>query len=358
MVRSSLRVACSIAVLALAACSSSGGAAVPTDAGSTGGGLKPGNTAWCTGDAPGCSAIDVCGVCVPQPGNELVRTNDTKEYNGTGAPDVSCFDAATPPKPAGESKNVRMHGHVKPFASGADSKDVKIEIFEEELDGSGMPTGKLGRLVATTYSDLAAGTVREEIVKKSGVESTIKYYPYTVEGIPTEKPLIIKTSGKDASAGWFDLYDYNQVAWNDQLDGEGAWHVDIRALADNDYASILKTAYNRPPEPGQSAIAGEVHDCGDVRLSQATVELGPKSTLPLFYMSEVEDDPLPDSSRRATGKLGLYAVGGLQPNVYRLSAAGKLGGEPVALGSYQVQTFANSVTVYTFRGLRPWQIKK
>ena len=129
MFRSSLRAACSIAVLALAACSSSGGAAVPTDAG--GSGFKPGNAAWCGGEAAGCNAVDVCGVCVDQPGKDLARATDTKEYSGTGAPDVSCFDAATPPRPAGESKKVRMHGHVKPFASGADSKDVKIEIFEE-----------------------------------------------------------------------------------------------------------------------------------------------------------------------------------------------------------------------------------
>lgn len=357
MLRSSLRVACSIAVLALAACSSSG-AAVPTDGGTSGSGLTPENTTWCTGEAAGCNAVNVCGVCVQKPTKDLVRTNDTKEYTGTGAPDVSCFDAAGLPKPAGTSKNVTMHGHVKPFASGADSKDVKIEIYEEELDGAGMQTGKLGRLVATTFSDPAAGEIREEIVKKSGIESTIRYYPYKVEGIPTEKPLIIKTSGKDASAGWFELYDFNQVAWNDKLDGTGAWQVDIRALADNDYASILKTAYNRPPEGGKSAIAGEVHDCGDVRLSNATAELGPKSTLPLFYMSEAEDDPLPDGDRRATGKLGLYAVGGLAPNVYRLSAVGNIDGKPVALGSYQVQTFANAVTVYTFRGLRPWQVKK
>ena len=94
------------------------------------------------------------------------------------------------------------------------------------------------------------------------------------------------------------------------------------------------------------------------RLSNATVEINPKASLGLFYLSEVEDDPLPDSKRKGTGKLGLYAVGGLAPSVYSIGAAGLLGGETVSLGSYRVQTFPDSVSVFTFRGLRPWQVSK
>jgi hypothetical protein len=107
----------------------------------------------------------------------------------------------------------------------------------------------------------------------------------------------------------------------------------------------MKAAYNQPPEAGESAIAGEVHDCGDVRVSNATVQTQPKSRLGLVYLSEVEDDPLPDTSRRGTGKLGLYATGGLSPGVHTVSAAGTIGADIVALGSYKISTFANSLSV-------------
>ena len=45
-------------------------------------------------------------------------------------------------------------------------------------------------------------------------------------------------------------------------------------------------------------------------MSNASVAISPASPLGLIYLSENEDDPLPDKSLRATGKLGLYAVGG------------------------------------------------
>ena len=355
-----------VVVLATVACSSE--PSVPFEQPDTGvatGLVTPANAHWCKDPAPaGCSAVNVCGACVSKPPGALTRTTDAKEYTGSGAPDVSCFNAATPPAPIGTSKNVKMKGYVKIFANGPDSKNVKLEIYEEEMVG-GLPTGKLGRLVGTTTSNNMApacsATVtfpcaKEETKIKSGVESKRMLYPYELDGIPTEKSLIAKTSEAIADAGWFPLYDFNVAARNDKLNATGEFEFDVRALGNDDYASIMKAAYNRPPEGGEAAIAGEVHDCGDVRVSNATVQTQPKSRLGLIYLSEVEDDPLPDTSRQGTGKLGLYAAGALTPGVFQVSAAGMIGTDIVALGSYKVSTFPNSVSVYTFRGLRPWQI--
>jgi hypothetical protein len=370
MLRSSF-VACSVVFLTVA-CSSGESEPYPPPDGGASGLVTPTNAYWCTDPAPtGCAAVNVCGACVDKPRAELTRTTDTKEYAGSGAPDVSCFDQATPPTPIGTSKTVKMKGWVKIFANGPDSKNVKVEIYEEEVDSAGMPTGKLGKLVGTATSNASVAACPEpydptkfpcsktEKKMKSGVESTRVLYPYELDvPVPTEKPLVAKTSESITDGGWFPLYDWNVAARNDKLTAAGEFEFDVRALGNDDYASILKAAYSRPPQGGESAIAGEVHDCGDVRVSNATVQVNPKSRLLMFYLSEVEDDPLPDSSRTATGKLGLYAVGGLKPGVSQVSAAGLLGGQVVTLGSYKISTFADSVSVYTFRGLRPWQIPK
>lgn len=357
----------SVALLLLAACSSS--STEPVDAGGSGGAVTPANAAFCGVAAPAsCSKVAVCGVCVANPAKEATRTTDTKEYKGTGAVDASCFSGT--PTPVGTSKNVKMKGWVKIFANGPDSKGVKIDVYEEELDASGVPTGKLGKLVGSTTGIDTAGLcsaspdfpcAKTEDKVKSGVTSTRTLFPYQIDGIPTEKPLIVRTSG---DVDWLPLYDYNVAARNDKLNATGEFEFDLRALANDDYASILKAAYNQPPQGGEAAIAGEVHDCGDVRISNSTVAVAPTPFVsgtprfPLVYLSEVEDDPLPDTSRNATGKLGLYAVGGVKPGVYTVSSAAKIGADLVTLGSYKVQTFADSVSVYTFRGLRPWQVVK
>ncbi|MEO7095380.1 MAG: hypothetical protein ABI175_19140, partial [Polyangiales bacterium] len=294
----------------------------------------------------------------------IARTTDTKEYFGSGAPDVACLSGTglKPLDPAA-SKKVTMRGYVKIFANGPDSRNVKVEVFKEILDAGGQPTGQLGELVGTTVSTdkLPDGTAtKTETITKAGKDETRVLYPYEIVGaIPTEAPLIVKTSSKTAVDvdGWFPLYDFNQVVRNDGVSGD-LWSFDVRALGNDDYASILKAAYNRPPEGGKSAIAGEVHDCGDVRLSNATVGISPVPSFPLKYLSEIEDDPLPDGTRVATGRLGLYAQGGVSPGLYTVAAAGTLGKDLIALGSYPVQTFPDSVTVITFRGLRPWQVAK
>ncbi|MGZ3449584.1 MAG: hypothetical protein ACXVEF_08285 [Polyangiales bacterium] len=339
------------------ACSNNaGGSNTPVDSGA-GSAPAPKNGGYCTDPAPsGCTTNNICGVCVPTPPAELVRTTAAKEYTGSGPADVSCFDTKNQ-KPLGTPKMVTMQGLVKIFANGPDSKNVKIEVYKEELDASGKPQGKLGALVGTTVSDDTAMPTIETIMK-SGMPIDRALYPYKLDGVPTETPLIVKTSGKTDADLWFPLYDWNIVARNDALEADGTFKFGPRALGNDDYASIMKAAYNRPAEAGKSALAGEVHDCGDVRLSNATVETNPKSSLGLFYLSEVEDDPKPDIARKGTGRLGLYAVGGLMPAVYSVGSAGLLGGETVSLGSYKVQTFPDSVSVFTFRGLRPWQVSK
>lgn len=346
-----LRLLLPLVVLA-AACSTKNNTN-PIDSGTqTDGGLvTPKNAYYCDDPVPaGCAAVAVCGVCVPTPpAAELVRTTDTKEFKGTGPVDVGCFNQSTPPPALTSAKTATMSGVVKIFANGPDSKNVRIDVYQEA-------GGDVGTLVATGYSDETLGTETETIMK-SGMPITRTLYKYKIDSVPTETPLVIKTTGKTDADGWFPLYEWNVIARESTIGADRVWTFTPRALGNDDYGSILQAAYSRRPEPGQAAIAGEVHDCGDVRLSNATVEINPKSSLGLFYLSEEEDDPLPDASRKSTGKLGLYAVGGLKPGPYTVAAAGRLNADVVSLGYYRITTQPDSVSVVTFRGLRPWQLK-
>jgi hypothetical protein len=360
---------------ALAGCSSSSAPFVPYDAGSTspdsgspdGGGTSLAPFFCPTAPAASCgNKVDVCGVCVAAPTTDIKRTGPWKEYGGTGDPDLSCFDPASPalaPLDTANSKLVNMHGWVKIFANGPDSNFAKIEVFKEG------PNGALGDKVGETVSDGtitffadAPGTpvkIKDDPIQVQGqVDPVIrKLYPFEIKGtIPTETPLIVRTSSQTATAGWLPLYDYNIVARNASLTPGGAFAYDVRALGNDDYASILKAAYNRPPVGGQSAIAGEVHDCGDVRLQYATVGVSPNAGLGLFYLSDVEDNPLPSSALRSTAGRGLYAAGALKPGTFTVAALGQWKGKTVSLGTYTVQTFPDAVTAVSFRGLRPWQV--
>lgn len=372
--RSASSFGCVVVLATLGACSSTS-TSNATDAGTTqseAGGSDAGDdnlidAYWCptASAAPSCTKLSVCTTCVPKPQDDLARTSGTKEFAGSGPPQLACSTSAGAPAKPGTSKTVNMGGTARIFAHGNDSSNLKIEIWTEQLDASGHQTGQKGTLVTTTQTgascDAAHGGISETVMQ--GTSPTTRWLcPWTTtdSSVPTEVPLITHTYSATATAGWFDLYEFNVVAFNSTLasvDGGTPSAVqDVRALSSDDYASILEAAYAKPPTPGQGAIAGEVHDCGDVRLSNATVGITPAASLGLVYMSDDEDNPLPDTSRTATGQLGLYAIGGLKPGTYSVAAAGQLAGTTSGLDSYLVSSFADAVTVITFRGVRPWQV--
>src|SRR5206468_2523742 len=108
---------------------------------------------------------------------------------------------------------------------------------------------------------------------------------------------------------------------------------------------------------GKGLIAGEVHDCGDVRLSGAMVDSDQPHDSQMFYFTDNESDPLPDlNNKNGTSRLGLFgAINFPTGTPIRLSAIGKYNGKDVLLGTYVVQTYAGAVTAMSFRGRRPSQ---
>ncbi len=355
----------------------------PVDTGTPVGTGLPGDE-YCRANAAGVTcrspAINTCGVCVePSPMRAVLeRTNcdDTqrREYcrSGTaGAPNLQCFQPGSYPT-AGVSERVTVWGYVKVFGNGGDSQHIKISVHRVNEDGTA------GELLGSAVSDTThAATGMEDVYSPSRdrVLFTRRAGGYAIPNIPTETELLIITEGDPAdseAAGLWShrIYDYNVVMLNSEIDTmpapAGVTGRSVRFLArvisNSDWTAIPATSTLTSGIPiGSGALAGEVHDCDDVRLSNATVESSPRRAWdgPVVYFSENDTNPLPDLSRaeRGTSLLGTYALLDVAPGPVRVSAVGyNAARQPVHLGSYRARVYPDSVTTVTFRGLRPWQV--
>ena len=289
---------------------------------------------------------DSCGVGLKEPPAPLARSSKVKEYAGTGDPQISCFDAGSYPEKPGTPQTVTVKGTAVIFSHGCSSSDLTIEFHKVKRGGA--DDGDIGDLVGTaivTDADCSVSGVAsvEETCDPSRFECVYEY-----PGVPTETELLIKTSG----AQWAELYDYNIFIRNDQVVA-GEWTHDVRALAADDYGVISQAAIGAPITAGHGAIAGEVHDCGDVRLQNALVDVT-SSRKALTYFGDDEAHPLPDLSGKGTSTLGLYAAIDLAAGPVTIAAAGKdKNGKMVGLGFLRVRVYPDAVTAVTFRGMNP-----
>jgi hypothetical protein len=368
------------------------------------GSTRPANDEFCLGTCPGQAncvkrPIDSCCVMVGAPGNSatekhLKRTTDTAEYaDPNGAPpDLKCFDPdGYPPKPATSSKTVTLKGELRPFANGGCGKydlintegsawcaagsgcpatsahgGVKIEVYTVKRTGDPATDGSLGQLIGTPVEATDAMPVVETPVKDSCVDEVRFDREYSYPNVPMNTELLIKTYGP----GWSPLYTYNIYVHEADPDYDaaaGSYTYKIRALAEDDFGTIPTVAIGKTVTDGNGVIGGEVHDCGNVRLQFARVDVS-ANRLALEYFNDSEDDPLPEGSRReiGTGRTSLYAAfdingGGAEGTHARVAGTGLVpDGEKsklVSLGYFDVRVFPNSVTSVTLRGLRPFQLK-
>jgi hypothetical protein len=358
------------AVVAVAACSGGGGG--PSDGGTGDGGngcgakaekadycasCTPISTLQCTGNKP----LSACCVYTAMPKMELVRAtglryNSAPDNNPAGV-DLSCLDA---PGDVGASQTVTLEGYVKLFSTGNDSAGVKIEIFEEGPNGAVGPL--VGAAVTTDSAPVGAacptdGSVcrNDDLLTKCPVGGCI-FRKFTYAGVPTEKPLIIKTSDAGSGQKWAELYDYNIVFRNTEVSG-GVVKYEPSAVAATDLNTVASAAGGFTIKSDRGLLAGEVRDCKDVRLGFAMVNTDVRPEGDIFYFGENEADPLPDKMRtQGTSKLGLFgALNYPTGTPIRISATGLYGGKNVLVGTYTVQVFKGAVTALSLRGRRPWQ---
>jgi hypothetical protein len=361
----------------LLACSSKN-AVVSGDAGAQCGGAAPADSDFCSTCTPANGAtcttsrpIDACCTYVQSPTQEVTRGTGLHYFSSNDATlDVGCL--ATPPT-AGASQMITLTGYVKLFASGNDSQGVKVEVYNEG------PQGALGSLVGsyTTSGVDAADPPQMPLPTWSTKcpQDGCKLRTYFIANVPTETPLIIKTSDATQSGQWSDLYDYNvyiadtATATASPVPGTGITgfpasgtfaEYDASTVAATDVNTVASAAGGLTVAPDKGVIAGEVHDCGDVRISGATVDTDATHDGPLFYFNTNESDPTPDQSRGpgglGTSNLGLFGALNLATGTpIHVSAVGKVNGATTLLGTYTVQVYAGAVTALSFRGRRPSQ---
>lgn len=319
--------------------------------------------------------IDSCCVLVGEPGRSksdpyLKRTTDTKEYADPSGkpPNLSCFDpSGYPAKPAGGApKLVSLKGVIKAFANGGcdpgDLIGVTMEVFKVKRTGDPATDGALGDPIGSplVVSDTMP-IVMEEVTNCNDDPRPNREYEYP--NVPMDTELVIKTSG----TGWAPLYAYNVYISAGDPDFDGTnYNWDVRALAADDFNTIPTVAIGQTITAGNGAIGGEVHDCDNVRIQNARVDIS-QPRKDLVYFNADEDDPLPDTTRRdiGTGRTALYSaldikVDGAAGTYARVAGTGMIpDGESsklVSLGYFDVRVFPNSVTSVTLRGLRPFQV--
>ncbi len=300
----------------------------------------------------GSRNVDACCAFVAAPTQELARGTGLNRYSSNDpAVKLGCLDD---PGTVGTPKTVTLKGWVRLFSGGGDSAGVKVEIFEEG------PNGALGKPVGTAVVTTDADTPepkRETFLKKCPDGGCI-FRAFEYKGVPTETPLVVRTSDATGGQQWADFYDYNVYFANTKVEAGDVVTYEPSAVAATDINTVASAAGGFTVKQDRGLLAGEVHDCDDVRVAGAMVDTDAAHEGDMFYFGENESDPLPDKSRAllGTSKLGLFGTLNLPTGTpIRVSALGKVGGQTVLLGHYTVQTFPGAVTALSFRGRRPWQ---
>lgn len=350
-----------LAVALATGCGDSGSSSANGGSGTGGNGACPDNLApaknseFCEGTAVevDCGLVtnqahQVCGVPLPEPQGELARSSNVVEFAGSGPPDLSCLVEGSYPAKPGTPQDVTIKGFARIFSAGCNSRDLKITVHRVQADG------QLGDAIGTSVVTAADCTDVGESVEVEDCGGPRWECPYEYPSVPTETELAIRTESIDGDDRWSPLIQYNIFIANDEVVA-GEWDHDVRALASGDYVVIPQTALGQPIKAGNGAVAGEIHDCGDVRLIDAVVSID-KPRGVLTYFGSDEESPVPDTQARGTSSLGLYAALDVEEGPVTVAAGGLVNGEFVALGQHRVWVYPNTVTSITFKGLRPYQV--
>jgi len=343
----------------------------------------------------------VNGYCLSPSGMAAARTQcgDVTEYcdkTGKPAPNLACLTNPMMP-PAGPS-TVTLTGWVHVFSNGPDSKGVSIQIFDAATLTGGADITTASPIATLAASSLDPATQRacdmdgaigctipmaggcttptcgaNQYCKADGGQGTCSdrlrwEAKYSIPSIPTNKQLVIRTSGGgfQADATWANL-----VSWNvffstgdracggpletDCLGAGGTYQYNINALSQADYANIPVVAGDSGGIiKGQGAVAGEVHDCDNIRV--ANVSVGVKPSFDRFtYFNGNPIKTVPDPSRTGTDRLGLFTALNVPPGKASVQAAASLDGTSpmVDFGAFNAVVYPDTVSVINVNGGRP-----
>ena len=191
---------------------------------------------------------------------------------------------------------------------------------------------------------------------------------YRVANLPTNKYLVIRTVGTHGfkPGTWGIMAQFNVYLradapkckvgeFNDCLNSKGDYELEVNALYSGDYSTIPITAGLSGGVPeGHGAIAGEVHDCDDVKLSGFQVGTSPIPSV-MAYFNGNSVKTLPDllQLKHGTNIDGIFAALDIEPGEVTISAVGQVGGKLVSAGTIKAAVLPDTVTVITFDGKKP-----
>jgi hypothetical protein len=374
-----------VSVLAIAACSS-------------------GNSSS-DGGSPNCNMVN--GFCLMPSGSAAVRTQcgDVTDYcdkTGKSAPNLACL--TTPVMPPATPAMVTLTGFVHVFSNGPDSKGVSVQIFDAtSLTGGADPStvtplatiassmldaqqracdmdGKIGCTLplaggCTTPTCPSTQYCRNDGTAAGVCSDRLRWEAhYSLANIPTNKQLVIRTAGANYAA---DTSWANLVSWNVYLStadracansasffdtdcintAQATYQLNINSLSQADYANIPVVAgLGSGIVSGLGAVAGEIHDCDNVRV--ANLSVGVKPSYDKFsYFNGNPIKTVPDPSRTGTDRLGLYTALDVPPGKASVQAGGSTDGTSplIDFGSFDAYVYKDTVSVVNVNGGRPKQ---
>jgi hypothetical protein len=270
----------------------------------------------CTSTEP----LNACCTWVAAPKDALADGIGLHRYSTnvpTAVPDLSCLSK---PTTLGTPQTVTLTGYVLLFSSGQDSADVQVDIYTENHPQT--PDGSISATSLGTYTTSTSDALDPtDTTWDTKCPNGCSYRQYTIKNVPTETPLVIRTSDAGSSV-WATRYEYN-VYFSNSVVQSGQVIYDATAIAGPDVSTVAGTI-GLTMESGMGLIMGEVHDCTDIRLVGATVETNQSHQGPLFYFTDNESFPLPSLQAPDTGHLGLFGALNMQPNTpTRLTAVGQ-----------------------------------
>lgn len=363
-----------------------------------------------------CTVID--GQCLPTPidsttGQPAIakRTqcgNVTEYCDSTGmtAPNLSCI--TTPKVPPAGPATVTLTGFVHVFSHGPDSKGVSIAVYDaaQLMNSNPSTVTPLATIGSVTLDPTTQRACDQDPSKGCSIPSmgcTLPVCPdglnghpdnmmycrddgggqstcaarlrwearYSIANVPTNKQLVIKTSGVNFAADqtWATTFTWNvflstgdapctSPSQTDCIDTTaGTYQLNVSALSQSDYVNIPTVAGLSGGLPmGQGAIAGEIHDCDNVRVGGLSVSTAPEGSR-FTYFNGNPLMTLPDLTRLATDQLGLYAALSVTPGHATVVAGGltQAGGTLTSFGTFDCNVFADSVAIVNVNGGKPHQ---
>ena len=198
---------------------------------------------------------------------------------------------------------------------------------------------------------------------------------FAIDNIPTNIPLVILGTGGGGmpSTNWNTLVQWNVfLASDDKSCGGDAQAVDcvdtsdaahpkyqlnVNVISQADYGNIPTSAgLSGGISQNEGAVAGEIHDCDNVRVENVQVSVSPAGDR-LTYFNGNPYSTVPDSSRAKTGtdRLGLFASLNIVPGKVVVEGVGLVGGKTVSLGKFNAFVYPGVVSVVNVNGGKPVQ---